>query len=379
VAATVTWETLRQLAEFRAAHGCAISVYVDLDPSDTPSARDTSTRVNSLLDGLRTGHSDPTSLSHDQREALRGDVERIRRWFETDFDRDGAHGVAVFCSGLDNLWRTLALAESVDDAVSVGREALLTPLVPLVGRGTGAIVAVVSREQGRVYRLTAGRLEEVVDRSEDTPGQHDQGGWSQTRYQRHIENLVLEHLKSVAGEVGQQARRARSARVVIVIPQEMRGGFESALPGDVKDAVVGWAQAPAQAGPAELLEVVLPVLERAGVEDETELVERWREEIGRDGRAAAGWTQTLEAASDARVDVLLFSQGVMHDAWQCPRCGRLSVSGGQCPLDGTEMEHRNRGLDLAVHHTLANGGQVRALRNRQDLDPVEGIGALLRF
>jgi peptide subunit release factor 1 (eRF1) len=251
--------------------------------------------------------------------------------------------------------------------------------VPLVGRGTGAIVAVVSREQGRVYRLTAGRLEEVVDRSGDTPGQHDQGGWSQARYQRHIENLVLEHIKSVAGEVGQQARRARSARVVIVIPQEMRGEFESALPGDVKDAVVGWAQAPAQAGPAELLEVVLPVLERAGEEDETELVERWREEIGRDGRAAAGWTQTLEAASDARVDVLLFSQGVMHDAWQCPRCGRLSVSGGQCPLDGTEMEHRNRGLDLAVHHTLANGGQVRALRNRQDLDPVEGIGALLRF
>jgi peptide chain release factor subunit 1 len=379
VAATVTWETLRQLAEFRAAHGCAISVYVDLDPSDTPTARDTSTRVHSLLDGLRTSHGDRASLSHDQREALRGDVDRIRRWFETDFDRDGAHAVAVFCSGLDNLWRTLTLAEPVDDAVSVGREALLTPLVPLVGRGADAIVAVVSREQGRVYRLTAGRLEEVVDRWEDTPGQHDQGGWSQARYQRHIEKLVQEHIKSVAGEIGQQARRARSARVVIVIPQEIRGEFERSLPGDVKDAIVGWAQAPAQAGPAELLEAVLPVLERAKAEDETELVDRWREEVGRDGRAAAGWAQTLEAASDARVEVLLFSQGVTHDAWQCPACGRLSVSGGQCPLDGTEMEHRKRGLDLAVHHTLANGGQVWALRNRQDLDPVEGIGALLRF
>jgi peptide chain release factor subunit 1 len=379
VAATVTWETLRQLAGFRAAHGCAVSVYVDLDPSDTPTARDTSTRVRSLLDGLRSSYADRTSLSHDQREALRGDIERIRRWFETEFDRDGAQAVAVFCSGLDNLWRTLSLAESVDDAVSVGREALLTPLVPLVGRGSGAIVAVVSREQGHIYRVRAGRLEEVVDRSEDTPGQHDQGGWSQARYQRHIEKLVQEHIKSVAGEIGQQARRARSARVVIVIPQEMRGEFESAMPADVRDAVVGWAQAPAQAGPAELLEVVVPVLQRADAEDEEELVDRWREEAGRDGRAAAGWEQTLEAASDARVEVLLFSQGVTHDAWQCPACGRLSVSGGQCPLDGTEMERRERGLDLAVHHTLSHGGQVRALRNRQDLDPVEGIGALLRF
>jgi peptide chain release factor subunit 1 len=242
-----------------------------------------------------------------------------------------------------------------------------------------AIVAVVSREQGRVYRLRAGRLEEVVDVSEETPGQHDQGGWAQARFQRHIEKLVQEHMKSVAGEIGQQARRARSARVVIVVPQEMRGEFESALPSDVKDAIVGWTQAQAQAGPAELLEVVLPVLEQADAEDETELVDRWREEAGRGGRASSGWAQTLEAASDARVEVLLFSQGVAHDAWQCPACGRLSAAGGPCPLDGTQLERRERGLDLAVHHTLGGGGQVRALRNRQDLDPVEGIGALLRF
>ncbi|MGZ4423538.1 MAG: hypothetical protein ACXVZK_02495, partial [Gaiellaceae bacterium] len=96
MAATISWDTLRQLAEFRAAQGCAISLYVDLDPSDTPTAGDASTRVRSLLDGLRTSHGDRATLTHDQREALRNDVERIRRWFENDFDRDGARGVAVF-------------------------------------------------------------------------------------------------------------------------------------------------------------------------------------------------------------------------------------------------------------------------------------------
>jgi hypothetical protein len=43
------------------------------------------------------------------------------------------------------------------------------------------------------------------------------------------------------------------------------------------------------------------------------------------------------------------------------------------------MDRRSNGLDLAVHQTLVHGGSVRALRTRQDLDPVEGIGALLRF
>jgi hypothetical protein len=43
------------------------------------------------------------------------------------------------------------------------------------------------------------------------------------------------------------------------------------------------------------------------------------------------------------------------------------------------MEPRSEGLDLAVHQTLAHGGTVWALRQRQDLEPVEGIGALLRY
>ena len=125
--------------------------------------------------------------------------------------------------------------------------------------------------------------------------------------------------------------------------------------------------------------MAMPVLEQWREHHETEVVERWKEEAGRNGRASSGWEQTLEAASDARVDCLLFQEGVEHAACVCPACGRVSVEGGRCPLDGTEMEKRDEGLDLAVHRVLAHGGQVLALRHRRDLDPVGGIGALLRF
>jgi hypothetical protein len=43
------------------------------------------------------------------------------------------------------------------------------------------------------------------------------------------------------------------------------------------------------------------------------------------------------------------------------------------------MEPRDDGLDLAVRQTLAHGGEVCAIEFFQDLDPVEGIGAILRF
>ena len=380
MARTVTWDELRDLAGFEAEKGCAISLYLDLDPSVTPTAGDAQTRLNSLLDeGTRADGANRRDLSHDQRQALRSDFDRIRRYFEAEFSRNGAHGLAIFCAGLDNVWRPLPLTETVPDEIKIGSQLYLAPLVPLVGRGEGALVVVVSRELGQFYRLQGGRLEEVADHFDEQPRRHDQGGWSQARYQRHVDTLAQEHVRTVADELDRLVRRLGRPQVVIAASEETWAEFSGLLSQESRAAVAGVAHAEAHAHPSELLELAEPVLERWRAERETEVVERWREEAGRNGRAASGWAATLEAASDGRVETLLFQEGAARPARRCPACGRVTADESKCPLDGTQMEDSDDGLDLAVHQTLAHGGTVWAVRHRQDLDPVEGIGALLRY
>jgi peptide chain release factor subunit 1 len=380
MARTVTWDELRDLAGFEAEKGCAISLYLDLDPSTTPTAGDAATRLNSLLDeGARGDGANRRDLSHDQRQGLRSDFERIRGYFDDEFSRNGARGLAVFCAGLDNVWRPLPLTETVPDGIKIGNRLYLAPLVPLVGRGEGALVVVVSRELGHIYRLRAGRLEDVADHYDEQPRRHDQGGWSQARFQRHVDELAQEHLRRVADELDRVVRRLRGAQVVVAASEETWADFEPLLSPETRNAVAGVAHAEAHAAPGELLELARPVLERWRTDRELAIVERWREEAGRHGRATAGWAETLEAASDGRVELLLFQEGVDHAACRCPACGRASAEAAKCPLDGTQMEPTSEGLDLAVHQTLAHGGTVWAVRHRQDLDPVEGIGALLRY
>jgi peptide chain release factor subunit 1 len=375
--ATVTWETLRELASFRADKGCAISLCVDLDPSTAPTPTEVETRFRSLLNEAEK-KAESRRYDHHRKQALFRDLNRIRVWWDADFDRGGSHGVAVFASSLDGLWRTLPLPDSVPDDVRLERELHVAPLVPLVGRGDGALVAFVGRERGRVFRLHDGRLEEIVDQSEEQPGRHDQGGWSQARYQRHIEKLVHDHLKTVGDELGRRARGAGRPELVVVAQPELRGEFESRLSPEVREAIVGWATAEAHATAVELLEVTRPYLERARAREVTEALGRWQAEAGRNGRAAAGWEQTLEAASDGRVDVLLVQQGANRGAYRCPDCGRGSASPGACPVDGTEVEHVADGLDLVLHRVLAFGGSVVAVE-ASTLAGHEGIGALLRY
>lgn len=379
MAATVSWEKLRELAGFGAGRGRAISLYLDLDPSVAPTAGDVAARASALLSEGERAIATHSELTHDQRAGLKDDFERIRRYIVDDFDRQGTRGLAIFAGGLDNLWEVLRLTESVSDAVRVGSVLHLAPLVPLVGRGEGALVAAVSRERGEVYRLRDGRLHELVDEGEEQPGRHDQGGWSQANFQRHIEELAAEHMRRVAGALNRQVRRLHGPGVVVVCPEPMRREFEQLLSHEARAALAGWTQAEAHATPAQLHELAVPLLDEWRAREEAAALERWREEAGRNGRAAAGWKSVLEAASDGRVELLLFQEGANHDAYQCPRCGRASTMDGSCPLDGTRMEAQADGLDVAVHQTLAHGGAVRAVGQRRDLEPVEGVGALLRY
>lgn len=380
MAGTITWEQLRELAEFRASRGCAVSFYVDLDPSEAPTAGAVEVRVRSLLaEAERTVDARRGALDHVAREGLKSDLGRIGRWFDDEFDRGGARGVAVFADGLDNFWSTLATAGPVTDAVKIGSELYLAPLIPLVGQGQGALVAVVGRERGRVFRLDAGRLVEIADRSEDVPGRHDQGGWSQANYERHIESIVDRHLRRIADTLNRCVRRMRGVRIALVGSEDVRSELEAMLARETRSCVVGWTAVEAHADEPALLSAIEPMLDAWWASRETQLLERWREEAARSGRATAGWADTLEAATDGRVDLLLVQHGVDHPAYQCPACGRTQIADGSCPLDGTSMESRQEGLDLAVHKTLVNGGIVQVIHDRRDLEPVGGLAALLRY
>ena len=73
MAGTVRWEQLRGLAGFRAAEGCAVSLYLNLDPREAPTAADVETRQNSLLSvAERLLDERRRSMAHTQREALKG-------------------------------------------------------------------------------------------------------------------------------------------------------------------------------------------------------------------------------------------------------------------------------------------------------------------
>ena len=376
MATVVTEALLRELAAFRAPNGCAISIYVDFDPSSVPTVPAEKTKFHALVDDAKK-LADDRARDRDGKAALEADLERLKAWGENDFNRDGARSIAVFASSADGFFRIVPLGAPVVDGSEVGPELWIAPLTGQLGRGEGALVAVVSRERGVLYRLHEDHLVEIADESDDVPGQHGQGGWSQARYQRHIENIVAQHLKALGDELGKRVHNRRP-QIVVVAPDELRSELESKLSQETREAIVGWTSGDGQASEGELLEQVRPLLDEARAREDEATLERWEAERGRGGNVAAGWQETLEAASDARVDVLLIGEGARRPAWSCPKDGRAYADGGTCPLDGTELEPRDDAVDLAIHQTVLHGGTFVRF-GAGALTEADGIGAILRF
>src|SRR2546423_2024042 len=108
---TVTDSVLRELATFRSPSGCALSIYLDLDPSSTPTIPAAEKRFNALLTTAEK------KVRGNGCRALRDDLGRIKAWWRDEFVREGARGIAVFSSSADGLFRALLLPESAGDAV----------------------------------------------------------------------------------------------------------------------------------------------------------------------------------------------------------------------------------------------------------------------
>ena len=159
----------------RPAEGKVVSLYLNLDPSEFASGQARSTAINSLLDEAERS-------ARDEDPAVRRDVQALREHFK-QFDFSGAHGVAVFVCGADDLLETIKLPRSVTNCVVIDDSPYVEPLVE-VQSGARYAVVLVNRQTARIFRGSRDRLDQVAVVDDEVHGQHDQGTNTRER-QRH--------------------------------------------------------------------------------------------------------------------------------------------------------------------------------------------------
>lgn len=380
---SVAADPARRLIEHRTGHP-VISLYLDLDPERFATAPARSAQIRSLIDQAARELDAANGLSHEDLVTLRADLKRLDGYLSSrEPPFQGAGALGMFCSGQDDLFEVIQLSRPTPGRVVIGRSPYVEPLVTALQQRRW-LVALVSRRAGRVLAGPVDRLEEHANFDEYVHGQHDQGGWSQARYERSVEKDTDDHLRRVAEDVNQRFREERFHRVALGGPVEIVPRLEAFLSADVKACLApGRIEVDlSSAGDEEIRGALAKLVLEDEKRCEREALDRLAAGVGSGGRGVGGPEPTLEALNERRVQTLLLEPGFDRAGTRCHSCGLLMLEesdGGRCPADGGPLEQLEHVREAAIEAALAQGGDVMVVRHHPDLGPFQGIGAILRF
>jgi peptide chain release factor subunit 1 len=374
-------ETLRKLAEWNTNGFPVVSLYLDVDGKRYPKRADYLARAEHLIRRVHEAHQAMEDREHAR--SVDRDAQRMGEFVNDEFDRKGGvRGLSLFgCSGM-GLWEALLFPSRAPERVVVGERPYLLPAEVVLQGYEDVCLALVDREKARLFVSALDRIEEVSDVLDDVPGWHDQGGWSQARFQRHIKEHVLRHLKHVSEVLLGLFRRNRYQRLVLAGPDEVVAELERELHDYVRRTVVARTSLPMHSSPDEVLERIRELEEQMERGREEEAVGRLSAEIeAHTGRAVAGMIDTIAALEEGRVETLIVVADLEASGVRCPSCGHVAPRGRSCPACGARMDETPDLVEEAVESALRQRCRVEVLTPglADELARQGGIGALLRF
>ena len=372
----LTRDLVRKLAEWAPDELPVTSVYVSVDGRAFPRKKDYELRLEELLRGAR---DQARSLPKEHRRSVERDADAARSFVVDRFDRGSTRGLALFSSSGSGLWEEIEVSRPVRNQVVVAPHPDLLQLESLLETYESFCTALVDSEKARLFVAALGRIEEERDLVDDVPGRHDQGGWSQARYKRHVDEHRQKHLKHAADVLFRYYKRRRFDHLILAGPDEVLPEFEHELHDYLRKRIVARTTLAVTESAATVLSRSLQIeedLDRARV---GQAVDRIMAEAAAGRQAVAGLSSTLDALGDNRAGTIVVAMDLRAPGRECPACGRLAERGRRCRRCGAETKDVPDVVEAAVALALRQGCRVETVAGDGAFAQAGGIGALLRF
>jgi peptide chain release factor subunit 1 len=348
-------QTLDRLARMEPVAPPLVSLYLNAQPDNRGKDK-----YDAFVRKELRGRIDSFELRSPQRESFEKDVEEIERWLSEEV-RPSANGIAIFaCSG-KNFFEALQLDAPIEShRLTIGDRPHLSPLALILDRYPRHAVVLADTNHARIYVFGRGRTIDREELASEKVSRTDVGGWSQLRYQRHVEDHYLHHAKDVVEALGRIVAEDRARHVFLAGDEVIVPLLREQLPKDLADKVVGVLRLEIRTPENEVRDAAAEAFAEHLAKHEAERVERLRGEWRAGGLAVAGAKDVLEALAKGQVDEVSIAT-------------RLEGNGGaraegQAPL-----------ADQIVQRAFATSATVHFVDDADLLADMGGVAASLRY
>jgi peptide chain release factor subunit 1 len=354
---------LDRLAAFEAGPFPVISLYLNLQPDQRGRDRFEPFLKKELADRVRT-----YAPSGPERESLGADAERIRRY--VDGVDKSLNGLVVFASSAAGLFETIELAAPIDDhRLYISDEPHLYPLARLLDEYPRYLALLADTHSARIFVFAGNAVERTGRIENEKTKHHKQGGWSQARYQRHVENYHLHHAKEVVDTVARIVREDRIDTIVVCGDDAIVPLLREQMSKEIAERIVDMPKLDARTPEHEVLTSTIAALREKEAETDRERVDALMGAYRGNHLACAGLEATLKAFERGQVDELLIGSqpGMIKSGVDAADDRPAARTAGE------------RAADSLIAKARETSARVRFIEDPALLAGIGGVGAFLRF
>jgi peptide chain release factor subunit 1 len=323
----------------------------------------------------------------DYRDILVKDQQQVERYVEGLVRRvyhEEMNGTAIFsCSGTDTFLAYPSII-SFENECFASDLPILRPLVQLSSQYQNTLVVMVDTDSARLFEVSLeGRVAESSIENY-VPGRHDQGGWAQMRYQRHIKNHMDKHHKEVAEQLTELFDSGKWKRIVLIGQDRILANFKAFLPERVKQQISDSFSMDFSEERSKVLRRVFERLLQKEKEEVNRQIQALKERTPQGGLATLGLNPTLEALNGGQIHTLYLLVSFASPGGKCRRCHSLVLthrpgdSPTPCPLCKGEVKIVDLGEEM-MRSVLCQDGDVKWVEENEILKEHEGVCASLRY
>ena len=308
-------------------------------------------------------------LHGDEQQNFSDTIEEIKAFLKKNTEQN----VAIFASKKHGFFHHVGLPMAIHSLFIVDTSPYIRPLARIQDEWESFTLVLLNSNYAKILSVSLGEVEQAKNLSSHIMNKHKKGGWSQARFQRLRKGAI----HAFFTEVKEALEKRADEQIILAGPGQAKRQFQDMLPKELRSRIVDAIDISID-DEQELLKESIHRIMQQEEQKSTRAVEHLKEEILKDGLAVYGIDDTLAAARNGQIELLIVEKDYQLKGCICEHCQILRAGPiKDCPICGGPSSEADVIEEIIEFAERTDAGIE--FTSSEDISLLGHIGAILRY
>ena len=314
-------------------------------------------------------HACMSLLKGEEKQNFQQTMEDIKEFLKKNVVRNGA----IFASHKHHFLTCAPLSIEIDNSLTVDSSPYIRPLARIQDEWESFTLVLMNSHYAKIFSVSLGSVDREKNLSSNIMNKHRKGGMSQARFQRLRKGAIHAFFSEVEGALEKIADK----QIVLAGPGQAKLQFQDMLSKHLAERIVKVIDIDID-DEQQLLKESARLISKREEQKSHDAVQQLKSEILKDGLAAYGLDDTLQAVKNGQVELLIVEKDYKLKGCLCEHCQIVRAGHVKnCPMCGRPTSEVDV-IEEIIEFAERTDADIE-FTDDEEISNLGHIGAILRF